>query len=431
MNTYPYLLPDVGEGLGEGEIVAWRVAPGDEVSRDQIIAEIQTDKSVVEIPSPVDGVLRRHGAAEGEVVPVGELLAEIDTDDALAGAGPAAGDSEPPATADGAAGGPEASASEARPSRDGPGKAGRAPISGDGRVRASPSTRKYALAHGVDLASVEGSGPGGRVTLEDVKRAEAAATETAPEERPAPASTAPAVAAESSAEDEVVAVRGLRRQIARSMTASASIPTIYDWRDVDATELLRTHEALRANAREDEPRLTLLSLVVKAVTTALRQHRRFNATYDPDREEIIRHGSCNVGLATATPEGLIVPVLAEADRRSIGEIGTEIERLAAAARDRSIEVAETRSGTVTVSNYGSFGARYGNPIIRAPEVAIVGVGRVYDGVVAVDGQPAVRPLLPLAVGTDHRVNDGDHLAAFCATLEAYLVDPRLLLSRVR
>lgn len=230
--------------------------------------------------------------------------------------------------------------------------------------------------------------------------------------------------------DETETLRGMRRQVARTMTAALEVPTIYDWREVDAGELLRTRDVLRAQVA-DGPRVTLLPLVVKAVVAALEQHRRFNATFDAVEETVTRHGACHVGVATATPEGLVVPVVHDADQRGLAELADEIARLAGAARDRRIAVEETRGGTITVSNYGSYGTRHGTPIIRPPEAAIIGVGRVHDAVVASADGAVVRPVLPFVVGTDHRLNDGDHLAAFCDTLGAYLAEPRLLLAATR
>jgi pyruvate dehydrogenase E2 component (dihydrolipoamide acetyltransferase) len=417
-----FLLPDVGEGLQEAEIVTWHVAPGDRVAEDQVLVEVETDKSVVEIPSPHDGVVVRLGGDAGDVLKIGAVLVEL------------ARDGEPGSDANAPAASPPSEPAQlavdpalaADPAAD--------PLNGTRRrVLASPSTRRLAVERGVDLATVAGSGPAGRVTAADV---EAAAAHTFADDRAdesggivrAGGEWAVRIVGQGAEVGEWrEPLRGLRRRIVQTMTETLKIPAIAEWRDVDASELLAVHARLRARAEHRGMRLTLLPLVLAAVIAALRDHPRFNARLDLDREEIVYRSRIDLGVATATPQGLVVPVIRDAGARSITELAAELARLAAAARDRTLTPDETGPGTFTVSNYGSFGTRHGVPLIRPPEVGIVGVGRVHDAVVAVDGQPAVRPILPLAVSTDHRLNDGDHLAAFAAAVGAYLADPALLL----
>ncbi|MGH8906152.1 MAG: dihydrolipoamide acetyltransferase family protein [Egibacteraceae bacterium] len=397
-----FCLPDVGEGLSEGEIVLWRVGVGDRVTADQIIVEVETDKSVVELPAPVNGVIAELGGQPGDILPVGAMLAVIEAS-GVAGAG-------------------------ATTSR---------------RALASPATRRLALELGVDLSALAGSGPGGRMTKQDVETAAAPAeikTEpaepaepepaepTEPEPEPAePAEPAEPEPAEPGDDAETVPLRGLRRRIAQTMTqAWREIPHITDFREVDAAELVRARARLRERLG---PQLTYLPLFVAAVAAALRRHPAMNASLDYAAQTITYHRRHHIGIATATGDGLIVPVLRDADRKTLAEIAAEASALAAAARSRGVVTPEqTSGGTFTVTNFGSYGGWLGTPMIRPPEAGIAGFGRIHDAVVAVDGVPAVRPLLPLVVAADHRLIDGDVLGRFATDLAELLADPVLLLA---
>lgn len=374
--TVEFRLPDVGEGLAEGEILSWRVAPGDRIARDQILVEVQTDKSVVELPAPVDGVVIELGGKVGDLLPVGAVLAVI-----------AAGDSA------------------------------KGPASW--RVLASPATRKLALELGIDLRTVEGSGPGGRVTKEDVQRAAQAVAD-------APSVRESVVRAD---DVEVVPLRGLRRRIAQTMTqAWHEIPHITSFREIEATELVRARARLQERFQHEGIRLTFLPLFVKAVAVALGRHRALNASLDLTAGTVTYHRRRHVGIAIATGDGVIVPVLPDPDRKSLIEIAREAATLAETARAGTIAPEQTAGGTFTVTNTGSYGGWFGTPVIRPPEAAIAAFGRIRDAVVAVDGAPAVRPLLPLTVAADHRLIDGDVLGAFAAELAELLSDPVLLLA---
>jgi pyruvate/2-oxoglutarate dehydrogenase complex dihydrolipoamide acyltransferase (E2) component len=382
-----YRLPDIGEGLREGEIVAWRVAVGDTVERDQIIVEVETDKAVVELPSPAAGVIAELGGKPGDILEVGALLAVIRTS-------------------------PDApSASATGSSR---------------RVLASPATRKLALERGVDLAEVEGSGPGGRVTREDVEAAAGGLAEEASAAKHSPDVRAPEVDSERAGDVEIVPLRGVRRRVAQTMTRSwQTIPHITNFAEADATELVRARGKLRERLG---PELTYLPLFVAAVVAALRRYPVMNANLDLGAGTIAYHRRCHIGIATATDDGLIVPVLHDADRKPLDEIAREAAALAEAARTRSITPDQTSGGTFTITNFGSYGGWLGTPVIRPPEAGIAGFGRIRDAVVPVDGVPAVRPVLPLSVAADHRLVDGDVLGGFVAELAALLSDPVLLLA---
>ena len=407
MSDYRFDLPDVGEGLSEGEIVHWHVGAGDAVKADQVIVDVQTDKAVVEIPAPVSGTVKSLGGQVGAMLPVGAMLAVIETDAAP----------PPPAREDSAA--------------PAPAPAGSPPPAEEEKTRkrtlASPATRRLAVELGVDLARIPGTGERGRVTRADVERAAQGAAESPPA---APEPFAPPPAAPEGA-DRVEPLRGLRRQIARTMTAAwREIPHILTFHEVDAANLVAARRALIAEFEPEGVKPSYLPIVMKACAAALRAHPRFNASLNLEAGEVVYRHRVNIGFATATPDGLIVPVVHDADRKPILDLAREIAELAAAARARKVKPEQLRGGTFTVSNYGSYGGHFGTPIIRPPEAAILGVGAIREAVVAVDGAPAVRPNLPLVVSTDHRLNDGEHLGAFAAAIGAYLADPVRLLGRI-
>jgi pyruvate dehydrogenase E2 component (dihydrolipoamide acetyltransferase) len=430
MSIYEFKLPDVGEGLSEGEIVKWHVGPGDQVSADQIIVDVQTDKAIVEIPAPVSGVVVSLGGAPNDVLPIGAVLAVFETDEA------ASNNASAEAHASGAKRVESATVASstvaANPVSPGAGAGGKL------RALASPATRKLARELGVDLTTINGSGSRGQVTRADIEQASAqpaspnsitavslgSATEavaSAPRPLPAP---------QVSGEDVVEPLKGLRRQVARSMEhAWRTVPHIFSMDDLDATELVRARASLNEELAADGIKLSYMPFFVKACVAALQANPRFNASLDMDNESIIYRHRYNIGMATATPDGLIVTVIHDADRKSLAEIAQEIGSLAGLARERKVSLAQLSNGTFTISNYGSYGGLMGTPIIRPPEVAIAGFGRLHDAVVPVNGEPAVRKRLPFCVSTDHRLNDGEHLGAFIDVMARYLADPVRMLGR--
>ncbi|HEY4441286.1 MAG TPA: dihydrolipoamide acetyltransferase family protein [Candidatus Elarobacter sp.] len=356
-------LADVGEGIAEAEIVEWLVRPGDTVKADQAVVVITTDKAAVEIPAPVAGTVRELAATPGTIVPTGGLLLRLET------------------------------AAAAAPN-------GRAP-------QAAPSTRKRAAELGVDLREVVGTGPDGRVLADDVER------HAAPPSRAEPAVETRDV--------EIVPLRGLRRQTARAVAESwRTIPAIAEFRDVDATGLIAARDAARAVRSPGAPPFTLLPFFVRAVVRALARNPSFNASIDVERNEIARRTGFHVGIATATDDGLVVPVLRDADALDLDGLAAELDRLVRRARAGELQPGEMSGSSVTITNVGSYGTEFGIPIVRERESAIVAFGRIRDLVVAVDGAPAVRPMLPLTVAADHRLNDGRELAAFTAAIAAAL-----------
>jgi pyruvate dehydrogenase E2 component (dihydrolipoamide acetyltransferase) len=416
MGLLEFRLPDVGEGIASAEIIAWQVAEGDHVREHQDLVEIQTDKATVVIPCPADGVVTRLCGTAGDTLDVGAVLAVIEADGgAVAAATPADGAQESAARDDG---------------RDG--ATGAAPPAG--LPLAAPTTRRLARELGVALEDVAGSGPQGRIVREDVERAAAGAAAPAPPLALVPSPAAPRTAP---APGEVVPLRGVRRAIAHTLTrAWLEVPRIIDYREIDATALLRARASLRqrAIARGDKAlgqALTPTPLVVRAAVLAAGDHPYVNASIDLEREEITLHRHYHVGIATAGPDGLTVPVVHDADQRSLAEIALEIVALSRAARERRLRPDQLAGPTFTVNNFGSLGTWMGTPIVRPPEVVNLGVGAIRDRVVAVDGAPVVRPTLVLCVAGDHRVLDGDTLAAFVSQVADLLEDPVLLFEDLR
>jgi pyruvate dehydrogenase E2 component (dihydrolipoamide acetyltransferase) len=420
-----FRLPDVGEGIATAEIVDWRVAAGDHVKEGQDLVEIQTDKAIVVIPCPTTGVVTRLGGEAGETLDIGAVLAVFEAD----------GLSEVPGRSEAPGGSEAPGAGEARDGSEAPG-AGEAPVPDGRRPLAAPATRRLARELGIDLANVRGSGPHGRIMREDLHPAPSASAPRVSPDDPVRRGPDPR-SAPAPRPGQVVPLRGVRRAIARTLTrAWQEIPHVIDYREVDATNLVRFRGVLKQRALErgDEALARALSptpLIVRAAAKALADHPYVNSSIDLERGEITLHEQINIGIATATADGLTVPVLHGADGKSIPEIAVEVAELVAVARGRRLRPEQLAGGTFTVNNYGGLGVWLGTPIIRPPEVANLGVGAVRDQVVPVDGVPAVRPILVLAVSADHRVLDGDTLAAFVTQIVGSLEEPMLLLEDLR
>jgi pyruvate dehydrogenase E2 component (dihydrolipoamide acetyltransferase) len=416
MSNYQFNLPDIGEGLGEGEIVRWLIEPGGAVTADQAMVEVETDKALVEIPAPVTGTLKTMGGIVGDVIAVGTLLAVIETDSEATPAGR-----------------PEPTAELVKTT---PSPAAASPQSG--RVLAAPATRKYAVELGLDLTAIQGSGPHGRITREDVEQAagggsaspEAPAPNTVTATPPKEIQPATPRAAPSGRVDEVVTLRGLRKTIAENMTASLQVPTIIDWHHCDATELIAARDSLKEEFATQGVKLTYLPFFIKACVLALQKVPSMNAVLDMDKGEIIYRKHFNIGIATATESGLIVPVIHDADLKSIFDLAIEINELAELSRSRKVPRDRLTEGTFTITNFGSYGSRMGTPIIRPPEVAIGGFGSIHDEVIPIKGEPTVRPILPVCAATDHRLNDGEHLWTFIRTVTDLLEKPTRILGYV-
>ena len=422
-----FKLPDLGEGLTEGEVVRWLVAAGDAITLNQPIVEVETAKAVVEIPAPYAGTVVKLHAGEGDTLDVGAPLISVDTGGGLAS--PRRAGERPQVAA------PEAE-QELQATLVGPGErqqarrrriagharsangpaAAPAPAPAQQRPKATPPVRRYAKDRGVDLAALVGTGRDGRITREDVDGALGDAQPAAAAARPPRDRT-----------DERIPVRGTRRQIAAAMTASAfSIPHVTEFLTVDATRLMELRERLRALPAADGLKLTPLAVVAKALCVAVRSYPLMNSSWDEDAGDIVVKGWVNLGIATDTPTGLLVPNIKDADTLGILELSRELTRLTALARERKAAPADLTGGTITITNVGGFGVETGTPIINKPECAILATGLIAPRPWVVDGQLAVRQLMTTSVSFDHRIVDGAYAAQFLAHLRDLLEDPALL-----
>ncbi len=415
-----FRLPDIGEGLHEAEVVSWFVAVGDRIERDQPFVEILTDKSAVEMPAPGSGTVVSLGANPGDMVNVGDVLIVIDD----------GGAAVPNLTESAVADAPEVAA----PSTPLAPTVAPASATSGRRPKAAPATRKLAAELGVDLHSVSGTGPGGRILADDVR---AATERTAPASAalgavapppirtdigvPATLTRPPAASSLGQAEPGVQPLRGIRRATAKAMDASwSTIPHVHAFKEIDATELLEVRGRIRDALGDAGASITPLSLMMMAVARALRAYPLVNASLDLDADTITVHADVNIGVAVASERGLIVPVVKQADRLGVVEMAAEIARLSGAARDGSVSPVDLADGTFTVTNYGANGGWLAAPLIRPGEAGIIGFGRSEERPWVVDGAVVARPVLPVVIAGDHRLIDGDLLSAFhehvCASL---------------
>jgi len=411
--------PDVGEGITEGTLVKWLVKIGDEIKADQAVAEIETDKAIVEIPTPKAGKVSKLFGKEGDILKVGSILAtlsmpgeEIPTAKAL--------EKQPEIKPQ------EIKHVEVTPGIKQPEKPSEKQPEVPSSVLAAPATRRLARELGVDISKVQGSGPGGRVTDEDVKKF-AEAPQKAAEAKPSEV-TQPEVAPEIKALEERIPIKGIRKTIGERMVKSLfTAPHVVSMDEADVTELVTLREKEKKAAEEKGIKLTYLAFIVKAVTVALKQHPYLNASLDSQKNEIVLKRYYNIGVAVDTPEGLMVPVIKNADQKSIMELAKETEKLAEEARTRKIKLTDLKGNTFTITNIGSIGGLFSTPIINPPDVAILGVHRIRDMAVVIDGEIKIRKILPLVLSFDHRVLDGAQAARFMNTLMEHLKDPDLFL----
>jgi 2-oxoisovalerate dehydrogenase E2 component (dihydrolipoyl transacylase) len=415
MSVHVIKMPDIGEGIAEVEVVTWYVKPGDRVQEDQALADVMTDKAAVEIPSPVKGKVIALGAKAGDVVAVGAELVRLDTDD---GASTVESTAAPPPA-------PPAAAATATIAKAGNGAAlsRSAAVSPPSRPQnqkplASPSVRRHARELGVELRDVPGSGPAGRIEHGDL---EAYAGQRAPA-----AARAPEIVAEQD-ETEQIPVIGLRRKIAQKMQESKRhIPHFAYVEEVDVTELEKLRAYLNETRRAEQPKLTLLPFIMRAVVLAVADYPQINAHFDDAAGIITRYRAVHLGIATQTRSGLVVPVVRHAETRDLWQSATEVLRLASAARDGKANRQELIGSTITVSSLGPLGGIVTTPIINHPEVAIVGVNRIVERPMFIDGAVVARKLMNLSSSFDHRVVDGQDAAEFIQRVRRLLEVPATL-----
>jgi pyruvate dehydrogenase E2 component (dihydrolipoamide acetyltransferase) len=468
---YEFRFPDIGEGIHEGRVLEWMRHPGDRVSQGEVLALVETDKVVAEMPSPKDGVLRELAVEEGEEIQVGQVLARLE----LSGADSMRDEQRPRGETGSSAGPMGSSGSSASSAGDGGAVVGRLEAgsgtvlppsreagtararseqggaAGDGRsarrVPATPVARRLAARLGVELSAVEGSGPAGRVLKDDIL----AAAKVLAVDRPAGGrvpDTEPALAAASERQrlDGAWAVdpsspegspgihrlSTLRRTLARNMEKSWQIPAavVHELTEVD--ELASLREKLNGEAKAaGGGHLSFLPFFIKVAALSLKRFPRLNSWYHPEQEAFETPRSINVGFALDSEEGLLAPVIHDADALTLEEIQSQIDRLREAASNRRIELSDLRDGTFTLTNYGSIGGLHGRPLILPPQVAILGFGRIHEAPVVREGDVVPARLLPLSLVFDHRLIDGAYAAGFIRLFMSLLSAPHRLLALMR
>ncbi|WP_127590843.1 dihydrolipoamide acetyltransferase family protein [Paenibacillus lautus] len=440
MAKFEYRFPELGEGLHEGEIIKMHIKPGDKVTDDDIIMEVQNDKAVVEVPCPVNGTVQEVFAKDGQVCRVGEVVAIIDAEGDIP-------EQEAPAEeqsaqeADAAKGSADTTSS---PAQDAPADAKQggnggaaAPAAPNHEVLATPSVRKFAREQGVDIAQVQGSGNNGKVTREDVEAfkngggqaAAAPAQEVTSEAKAAPAAASAAV--DTRAEEERVPFKGIRKAISNAMVKSAyTAPHVTIMDEVDVTELVAFRTRMKPIAEKKGTKVTYLPFIVKALVAASRQFPALNAMIDEEANEIVYKKYYNIGIATDTDNGLIVPVIKDADRKSIWMIADSIRDLAARGREGKLSPNEMKGSTISITNIGSAGGMFFTPIINFPEVAILGTGRISEKAVVKNGEIVAAPVMALSLSFDHRIIDGATAQNFMNYIKQLLANPELLVMEV-
>jgi pyruvate dehydrogenase E2 component (dihydrolipoamide acetyltransferase) len=392
-----FRFPDVGEGITEGEVVRWLVKEGDEIKADETLAEIETDKAVVEMPSPYSGTVLKLHFKEKDLIKVGEVLVTIgEKGEAVPEAAPA-----------------PAGVPAARPAA--PVQA--AALGRTGEVLATPKVRALAKELGIAINAVPGTGPAGRITEEDVRSA-----------KEKPAEKRPAIKIKAKYDLfgslERIPLRGVRRATAKKMRESldkAAHVTHCDEADAGALAALR--EKMKPEAEAAGIKLSYLPFIVKALIEALKLHPTLNATLDDEEGEIVVKKYYNIGIAVDVPDGLIVPVVKMADQKSVLDIAAEIQALAKAARERTLDLADLKGGTFSVTNVGVFGGDFATPIINYPEAAILATMKIADRARVENGAVVVKKTLPLCLSFDHRIIDGAEAARFTRDLIRFLENP--------
>ncbi|WP_316485998.1 dihydrolipoyllysine-residue acetyltransferase [Enterococcus faecium] len=427
--VFQFKLPDIGEGIAEGEIVKWFVKPGDTINEDDTLLEVQNDKSVEEIPSPVTGTVKNVIVPEGTVANVGDVLVEID----------APGHNSAPSTS-----APSAEAPKEKVETSGSASVVEA-ADPNKRVLAMPSVRQFAREKDVDISQVTATGKGGRVTKEDIENFLAGGPSSAPAKSEAPEAAAPkeaAPAAESKPAapakpfksnlgdlEERVGMTPTRKAIAKAMVNSkhtAPHVTLHD--EVEVSKLWDNRKRFKEVAAANGTKLTFLPYVVKALTATVKKYPVLNASIDDANQEIVYKHYYNIGIATDTDHGLYVPNVKDADRKGMFAIADEINEKAKLAHDGKLSAEDMRNGTITISNIGSVGGGWFTPVINYPEVAILGVGTIaQQPIVNAEGEIVVGRVMKLSLSFDHRIVDGATAQQAMNNIKRLLADPELLM----
>ncbi|WP_096435597.1 dihydrolipoamide acetyltransferase family protein [Alteribacter populi] len=429
--AYEFKMPDIGEGIHEGEIVKWEVKEGDEIKEDDVLCEVQNDKAVVEIPSPVDGTVKKLHIDEGTVTTVGTVIITFETE------------AEPPADEGGEEETPEAPKEEPKEEKTKDKSEEKAEpaaqdkeVDENRRVIAMPSVRKYAREKDVNIRKVNGSGKNGRVLKEDVDNFLTKGDEAAqvPTQDAAPAKDhqqeKKSVPSYSPANEEMETrekMSGIRKAISKAMVNSKhTAPHVTLMDEIDVSALVAHRKTFKPVAQEKGIKLTYLPYVVKALTSALREYPMLNTSVDDSTDEIVHKHYYNIGIAADTEKGLLVPVVKDTDRKSIFKISDQINELATKAREGSLASDEMKGASCTITNIGSAGGQWFTPVINHPEVAILGLGRIQEKAVVRDGEVVVAPVIALSLSFDHRIIDGATAQHALNHIKRLLNDPQLL-----
>ena len=409
--AYEFKFPDVGEGITEGELVKWLVKQGDVVKEDQVVAKVETDKAVVDLPSPKSGTILELKAAEGSTIKVGQVILVIGSKEEKPSVTPQK----------------EKSVSvvgfleEAEDVLTGK-KEVFEETSSASLPKALPKVRKLAQQLGVDLTTIKGTGSKDQITEEDIQKAAEVKVTSAPRIEKK---------YDMYGYVEHIPLRGMRRTIAQNMAKSAAEAAhVTHMDEADITDLVKIREKEKIKAQKQGVKLTYLPFIIKALVAAFKKHPYLNSsltTLEDGSQEITLKKYYNIGIGVDTPDGLMVFVIKGAGQKNMLQLGTEIEELAQKARERTIDIGDIKGGTFTITNYGSVGGLYGTPIINPGECAILGIGKMVERPRVVDGQMQIRKILPLSLTFDHRIVDGAEVARFVNTLIEHLEDPDLLL----
>ncbi|PKR78482.1 branched-chain alpha-keto acid dehydrogenase subunit E2 [Halalkalibacillus sediminis] len=451
--AFEFKLPDIGEGIHEGEIAKWFVKKGDEIKEDDVLCEVQNDKAVVEIPSPVDGTIEEVLVGEGETAVVGDVIIKIDSEDddsdddedsdekedAKAeekSAEQEDKDSEKEEASEKDDSAEKSDKKEESKSKEQPKSKDEDSEEDTGeRVIAMPSVRKYARENEVNIQKVSGSGKNGRILKEDIDKylsgdQEDAQADSEQSDETSEASEKETKQSQPKGEypESREKISGIRRTIAKAMVHSKhTAPHVTLMDEVDVSELVAHRKKFKEVAAEQDIKLTYLPYVVKALVSTLKKYPILNISFDDETEEIIHKHYYNVGIAADTDKGLLVPVVKDADRKSIFDISSEINELATKAKDGKLSSEEMKGGSCSITNIGSAGGKFFTPVINHPEVAILGIGRISEEPVVRDGEVVVAPVLAVSLTFDHRMIDGATAQYAMNHVKRLLNDPQLIM----
>lgn len=408
--AFEFRLPDIGEGVVEGEIVKWHVRPGQSVKEDDPLVEVMTDKATVMIPSPRKGKILETRGEEGGIVKVGAILLTLETADGAASAAAQKTEKKEPPKAEQQQKQPAPATSQSEPSK--------------GRALATPALRKMAQDMGIDINAVNGTGPGGRITREDILNFSSA---PAKKESTTPAAPPKFAVVGGSERVEEIPFRGLRKKVAEKMTESKNRAVHYTYVDeVDVSQLVNLRNSLKDEASAKKVKLTYLPFIIKALVEGLKKYPLLNSSLDEQNGKILVRHYYHMGIGVATPDGLTVVVVKNADQKSLFDLANEVDRLSEAARQNKVALDDLKGSTFTITSLGTMGGMFATPVINYPEVAIVGIHKIEQRPVVHEGQIVIRDRMYMSLSFDHRVVDGAVGAEFTQYVKRFLENPALL-----